>query len=234
MASNHASRYDALIIGAGIAGCALARALALQGRTILIVDRSLAKPDRIVGELLQPGGVEGLEQLGLSECLEGIEATPVKGYHIYWKDEETSFWFCPTVVTNAKGGTETKAHAGRSFHHGRLVSKMRDAIKRDLTVALLEAAAHEILRDTATERVIGAKCSVNGTNTYNEVSGRTCQFGRFVSYILLFPCAHSSLLTFSSNWSIWATSSCLPMGPTPTSAHSSLATGLSHSLNPGA
>ena len=182
MASNYASRYDALIIGAGIAGCALARALALQGRTILIIDRSLAEPDRIVGELLQPGGVEGLEQLGLGECLEGIEATPVKGYHLYWKDEETSFWFCPTVFTNTDGETETKSYAGRSFHHGRLVAKLRDAIKRDPAVTLLEATAHEILRDTATGRVIGAKCSANGTNTYNEVSRRTCQFGWFVSH----------------------------------------------------
>jgi squalene monooxygenase len=36
---------------------------------------------------MQPGGVAALEELGLGSCLEGIDATPVRGYHIYWGDE---------------------------------------------------------------------------------------------------------------------------------------------------
>ena len=83
MAADNTPCYDALIVGAGVAGCALARALSRQGRNVLVLERSLAEPDRIVGELLQPGGVEGLIGLGLDECLEGIEATPVKRYHLY-------------------------------------------------------------------------------------------------------------------------------------------------------
>lgn len=173
MGPGHASCYDALIVGAGIAGCALARALARQGRSVLIIDRNLVEPDRIVRELFQPDGVEGLKRLGLDECLEGIEATPVKGYHLYWKGEEASFWFCPTVVTNAEGEPETKTCAGRSFHHGRLVAKLRDAIRGDPTTILLEATVHEVLRDSITGRVVGVGCSVDAGSSSHEVNERT-------------------------------------------------------------
>jgi squalene monooxygenase len=53
------------IIGGGILGCAAAVALGRQGRHVLLVERDWAEPDRIVGELLQPGGVNALKELGL-------------------------------------------------------------------------------------------------------------------------------------------------------------------------
>jgi len=72
---------EIIIIGAGIAGSALAYSLS-QTRSVLLLERDLAEPDRIVGELLQPGGVIALNQLGLDDCLEGIDATPVEGYAV--------------------------------------------------------------------------------------------------------------------------------------------------------
>jgi hypothetical protein len=56
---------DIVIVGAGIAGTALAVALGTQGRSVILLDRSLKEPDRIVGELLQPGGVHALQKIGL-------------------------------------------------------------------------------------------------------------------------------------------------------------------------
>jgi len=56
---------DVVIVGAGVIGCAIAVALAKQGRSIILLEHSLKEPDRIVGELLQPGGVFALEKLGL-------------------------------------------------------------------------------------------------------------------------------------------------------------------------
>jgi squalene monooxygenase len=56
---------DVVIIGAGILGCAVAVALGKQGRSVLLLEKSLKEPVRIVGELLQPGGVAALEKLGL-------------------------------------------------------------------------------------------------------------------------------------------------------------------------
>ena len=56
---------DVVVVGAGIMGCAVAVALGKQGRSVLLLEKSLKEPDRIVGELLQPGGVSALEKLGL-------------------------------------------------------------------------------------------------------------------------------------------------------------------------
>ena len=66
-------RYDLLIIGGGIAGSALGRAMAQNGVHVLIVERETVFRDRIRGEVLLPwGSVEakalGLYDLLLSEC----------------------------------------------------------------------------------------------------------------------------------------------------------------------
>ena len=56
---------DVIIVGCGIAGPALSVGFAKQGRSVLVLERDLSEPDRIVGELLQPGGVQALKQLGM-------------------------------------------------------------------------------------------------------------------------------------------------------------------------
>jgi len=47
------------------------------GRRVLLIERDLKQPDRIIGELLQPGGYLMLKKLGLSHCCEGIDAQKV-------------------------------------------------------------------------------------------------------------------------------------------------------------
>ena len=80
--SLHTLRPELIIIGAGIAGSALSYALSHTGRSVLLIERDLSEPDRIVGELLQPGGVAALAKLGLEGCLDGIDAVPVEGYAV--------------------------------------------------------------------------------------------------------------------------------------------------------
>ncbi len=52
-------------MGSGVLGSALAATLAREGRRVTVIERDLSEPDRIVGELLQPGGIRALKQLGL-------------------------------------------------------------------------------------------------------------------------------------------------------------------------
>ncbi|KAH8912387.1 squalene epoxidase [Coniochaeta sp. PMI_546] len=79
---------DVVVVGAGVFGCAVAYALANQGRSVLLLERWMHEPDRIVGELLQPGGLAALEKIGLGHCVEGIDAIPCYGYHVlYHKDD---------------------------------------------------------------------------------------------------------------------------------------------------
>lgn len=60
-----ASEPDVIIVGAGVLGSAMAAVLARDGRRVTVMERDLREPDRIVGELLQPGGYRALKELGL-------------------------------------------------------------------------------------------------------------------------------------------------------------------------
>lgn len=45
--------WDMIIVGAGVAGSAFAYQQGCAGRRVLLLERELSQPDRIVGELLQ-------------------------------------------------------------------------------------------------------------------------------------------------------------------------------------
>lgn len=62
------------MVGAGILGSAMAATLARDGRRVTVVERDVSEPNRIVGELLQPGGFRALRQLGL----QGINIKVIK------------------------------------------------------------------------------------------------------------------------------------------------------------
>ncbi|MPZ98607.1 MAG: FAD-dependent monooxygenase [Dehalococcoidia bacterium] len=57
--------HDVVIIGGGIAGSALAAALAGVGASVAVVERSSAFKDRVRGEWLAPWGVAEADRLGL-------------------------------------------------------------------------------------------------------------------------------------------------------------------------
>lgn len=52
-------------MGSGVLGSALAAVLARDGRKVMVIERDLKEPDRILGEFLQPGGFNTLKDLGL-------------------------------------------------------------------------------------------------------------------------------------------------------------------------
>ena len=56
---------EVIIVGSGVLGSALATVLCRDGRKVTVIERDLKEPDRIVGELLQPGGYRVLQELGL-------------------------------------------------------------------------------------------------------------------------------------------------------------------------
>lgn len=112
---------DAVIVGAGIIGCSLAVTLSKQGRNVVLIERDWSEPDRIVGELLQPGGVKALVELGLRDCLEGIDAVPEYGYQVLYRDEKVLIPYL---------GRDECSRQGRSFHHGRFINNLRKAVKQ--------------------------------------------------------------------------------------------------------
>ncbi|KAL0318254.1 UNVERIFIED_CONTAM: Squalene monooxygenase SE1 [Sesamum calycinum] len=109
---------DVIIVGAGVAGAALAHTLGKDGRRIRLIERDLAEPDRIVGELLQPGGYLKLIELGLEDCVEEIDAQRVFGYALF-KDGKSTRLSYPLEKFHSDV-------AGRSFHNGRFIQRMRE------------------------------------------------------------------------------------------------------------
>ncbi|KAF8159204.1 squalene epoxidase [Crassisporium funariophilum] len=145
--------YDVVIVGAGIAGCAMAHALSTLSRSkplrIALLERSLAEPDRIVGELLQPGGVIALQRLGIESCLEGIDAVVEKGYCVV---EDGKSVHIPYPGT----------YEGRSFHHGRFIMKLREAARRAKGVEMIEATVTDLMQGQNDRRVVGVQVSKKG------------------------------------------------------------------------
>lgn len=161
--------YDVIIVGAGVAGSALAASLGASGRSVLLIERDLSPPDRIVGELLQPGGCVALAKLGMRSCLDGIDAVEVRGYKVFWSDENVAIPYPPESEDRRMAWTDGslwngKALAGqlqegRSFHHGRFVQRLRWHAKRTPGVVVLEAIVNELVRCDATDAVIGVQAT---------------------------------------------------------------------------
>ncbi|GBC07817.1 hypothetical protein RclHR1_07710001 [Rhizophagus clarus] len=152
--------YELIIVGAGIAGSACAATFGKQGRKVLLIERDLSEPDRIVGELLQPGGVAALTKLGLSDCLENIDAIPCHGYGVFYKGEVAHIIYPPS---------DGKPSIGKSFHHGRFIMNLRKAAAETPNVTIFEGTANEILTCPVTDRVLGVKCTPKGQSDIAKV-----------------------------------------------------------------
>ncbi|KAI8976764.1 squalene epoxidase-domain-containing protein [Pilobolus umbonatus] len=138
--------YDLIIVGAGIVGCAAAKAFGTDGRRVLLLERDLSEPDRIVGELLQPGGVNALKSLGLEGCLDGIDGIPCYGYGVIRHEQLVEIPYPVDEYTE-------KQAIGKSFHHGRFIQNLRKAAMATENVIVKEFTVNTLVKDE--EKVIG-------------------------------------------------------------------------------
>lgn len=153
---NHIS--DVIIVGAGILGCALAITFARQGRSVTLLEKSLKEPDRIVGELLQPGGMAALEKLGIRECLDDIDAVVVNGYEVIYYGEGVEIPY----PNYANGILEDKRPEGRSFHHGRFIRRLREAAMKEVNINVIESTVTGTVKSEYTGQILGVECATKG------------------------------------------------------------------------
>ncbi|MBA0851239.1 hypothetical protein Goshw_015987, partial [Gossypium schwendimanii] len=133
---------DVIIVGAGVAGAALAYTLGKDGRRVHVIERDLTEPDRIVGELLQPGGYLKLVELGLEDCVEDIDAQRVLGYALF-KDGRN------TKLSYPLGKFQADV-SGRSFHNGRFIQRMREKAATLPNVKLEQGTVTSLLEEKGT------------------------------------------------------------------------------------
>eukprot|EP00172_Hildenbrandia_rubra_P003912 Plantae.Rhodophyta-Hildenbrandia_rubra.ctg6948.p1 GENE.Plantae.Rhodophyta-Hildenbrandia_rubra.ctg6948~~Plantae.Rhodophyta-Hildenbrandia_rubra.ctg6948.p1 ORF type:complete len:483 (+),score=76.07 Plantae.Rhodophyta-Hildenbrandia_rubra.ctg6948:1394-2842(+) len=165
------AEFDVIVVGAGVAGGALATCLARDGRRVVCIERHLwtscqdtentsefHEPDRIVGELLQPGGYEALCRLGLKDALEGIDAQKVMGYGIFLYDKRMCIGY--------QSGDEKRKGvvSGRSFHNGRFLKRLREIMKEEENVEMVEGNVVSLVREGSEvdEKVVGVKYRERG------------------------------------------------------------------------
>lgn len=160
---------DVVIIGAGILGCALAVAFSDQGRSVILLEKSLKQPDRIVGELLQPGGVAALEELGMADCLEDIDAIKVLGYDVIYHGDEVAIPYpenAAATTTKLNEKEKKSRPEGRSFHHGRFIQKLRERALKCANVTVIETTATDLVRSGYSGQVLGVECSTRDRKDY--------------------------------------------------------------------
>ncbi|KAI0482716.1 squalene epoxidase [Xylariaceae sp. FL0804] len=202
--TNHAERRskyheaDVVVVGAGVFGCAVAHTLASQGRSVILLERWMKEPNRIVGELLQPGGYEALRRLGLEHCVEDIDAIKCSGMGVVYYGRDV-FMKYPvveggrTIKTpvdddhangSANGSTNGSAQhkrerprpQGRSFHHGRFIMQLRRACLKHANITVVETEVVSTITGDQGPEVLGVE-----TRTVNPATGEKepdCFFGQ--------------------------------------------------------
>lgn len=152
-------QFDVVVVGAGVAGCGAAFGLAEKGFQVGVIEKLDPMPESIKGELLQPGGVASLQKLGLEDCLLDIDAQPVYGFAVVEGGRERVLPY-----PSPWGGGRANEHAGlgvegRSFHHHRLVKKMRARVRQHSQITWISGSVRDLLMEE--DRVVGAVCKTS-------------------------------------------------------------------------
>lgn len=148
---------DIIVVGAGVAGCSVAYGLAEQGMNVLVLEKHHPMPESIKGELLQPGGIQALRQLGLAECLQGIHAQPVYGFAVIEGSQHRVLPY-PHQETETKGDELSEASSswqGCAFHHHLFVDNLRQKLRQHPRVTWHLGTVREVL--LAENRVQGIR-----------------------------------------------------------------------------
>jgi squalene monooxygenase len=135
------SEFDICIIGAGMAGATIAAYLAPKGVKIALIDHCYKEKKRIVGELLQPGAVLSLEQMGLGHLLDGFDAQAVDGYALLQGDEKTTIPY-------------PRNYKGMGLHNGRFLQQIRASALQNESVTQIHGKALQLLENERHE-IIG-------------------------------------------------------------------------------
>jgi squalene monooxygenase len=146
---NAEDKFDICIIGAGIAGAPIASYLGKSGKKIAIIEFDWGLQERILGELLQPGGYMRLQDLGLGDCIEGIDAVPMTGYALYKQNDEFTI----------KYPVEGKQITGFGLRNGHFMQNLRSSLDQYANVTKISGRVLDFVEEN--DQIIGVKYMEN-------------------------------------------------------------------------
>src|SRR5215471_18691034 len=89
-AMNRIPEYDLIVVGAGLGGSSLARAIAETGARVLVLEREHQFKDRVRGEAMWPWGFAELQALGIDETIYTKFGTEQTHLDIYFGGERVT------------------------------------------------------------------------------------------------------------------------------------------------
>ncbi|KAL6032939.1 hypothetical protein STEG23_010928 [Scotinomys teguina] len=132
---------EVIIVGSGVLGSALATVLSRDGRKVTVIERDLKEPDRIVGELLQPGGYRVLKELGLGDTVESFNTHHIHGYIVHDYESRSEVQIPYPVSEN------NQVQSGVAFHHGEFIMSLRKAAMAEPNVKFIEGVVLQLLEE---------------------------------------------------------------------------------------
>jgi len=185
--------YDAIIVGARVAGAATALQLARRGLRVLVIDRAEPGSDTLSTLALMRGGVLQLARWGVLDAVKAAGTPPITETTFHYADEALPIpikakdgvdaLYAPRRTVLDVSLADAARRAGADFVFGaRLVELLRDArgrvsgiVMQDRAGATLEATARIVvgadgLRSTVA-RLVGAEPYRRGTHATGVVYG---------------------------------------------------------------
>jgi len=152
--------FDVIVIGAGVAGGVFAASQPSNTR-ILVIERDLNEPDRIIGELMQPGGIQALKELDLVHLIDGIDAQEVNGYNLIKGNERFTIHYDEVQ----------KGIRGVGLRNGKFLGNIRRELIKLENVTLIQGNVTEILEDKG--KIIGVRYTAEDGTSVSELAKLT-------------------------------------------------------------
>lgn len=126
------SRYDLIVVGGGLAGASLAKAMAAAGARVLVLERERRFRDRVRGEGMHPWGIAEARALGLGTALTEAGAREVQ----FWTSHRGNVLRRRDLVATspARAGEMTFYHPAIQERLLRLAGDASAEVRRGVTV----------------------------------------------------------------------------------------------------
>ena len=107
-----------------------------------------------------------MKELGLEDCLEGIDSVRVKGYEVIYHGQGVEIGYPDNAIGSRRSEIDTVRGKslrpeGRSFHHGRFIRRLRQVALKEPNISVVESTVTEIVKCEHTGQILGVQCLTN-------------------------------------------------------------------------